>query len=384
MQLRNGSLKHYIPGHYELGYLLVAYGREKYGDDFWKNVTHDAASFKPLFYPMQGAIKKYAGISYYEFVKNAFDYYHTQWSKEEKNSVDWITGNSNNNVVNYKYPYTAEDGSLIFLKSTYRDIPAFYTLSNDEQGNSTEKKIAVRDIAYDDYFSYNNGKIVYASYQADIRWGNQDYSIIKLLDINSGEKKNISSHTKYFSPDISHDGSLIAAVEIKEKLQSDIVIMNAEGIVSKRFSNNENLIYSYPKFSDDDKFLFACVRNNNGEMGIEKIDLATGEVSTALPMKNRIVGFPVVKGDTLIYSCSDKGKDEIWMYINSENKNYRIAGFETGLYQATFENGTSLIASAFTSSGYRLARVKIKLQEINDNDTLVNLYVNKINNSTNL
>src|SRR5581483_9598771 len=38
--------------------------------------------------------------------------------------------------------------------------------------------------------------------------------------------------------------------------------------------------------------------------------------------------------------------------------------------------------SAFISSGYRLARVKIKLQEINDNDTLVNLYVNKINNST--
>jgi hypothetical protein len=49
MQLRNGSYKNYIPDHYPLGYMLVAYGREKYGDDFWKNVTADAAAFKPFF-----------------------------------------------------------------------------------------------------------------------------------------------------------------------------------------------------------------------------------------------------------------------------------------------------------------------------------------------
>lgn len=36
MKLRNGSYKHFIPSQYPLGYLLVAYGREKYGDEFWK------------------------------------------------------------------------------------------------------------------------------------------------------------------------------------------------------------------------------------------------------------------------------------------------------------------------------------------------------------
>src|SRR6478735_6243502 len=83
MQLRNGSLRHYIPGHYELGYLLVAYGREKYGDDFWRKVTHDAAAFKPFFYPLQSAVKRYAGINYTQFVKDAFAFYQAQWSKED-------------------------------------------------------------------------------------------------------------------------------------------------------------------------------------------------------------------------------------------------------------------------------------------------------------
>src|SRR4051812_16870294 len=86
MKLRNGSLKSYVPGHYELGYLLVGYGREKYGKDFWKNVSHNAASFKPLIYPWQGAVKKYAGISYKQFVKDAFNFYNEKWRLAKGNN----------------------------------------------------------------------------------------------------------------------------------------------------------------------------------------------------------------------------------------------------------------------------------------------------------
>ncbi len=75
MKLRNGSLKDFVPDHYALGFLLVAYGREKYGIDFWKNVTHDAASFKSLFYPFQHAVKKYSGVNYVTFRNDAFDFF---------------------------------------------------------------------------------------------------------------------------------------------------------------------------------------------------------------------------------------------------------------------------------------------------------------------
>ena len=73
MKLRNGSLKDYVPNHYNLGYLLVNYGYEKYGTDFWKKVTRDASAFKGLFYPIQSAIKRNAGIDYKTFTKKAFD-----------------------------------------------------------------------------------------------------------------------------------------------------------------------------------------------------------------------------------------------------------------------------------------------------------------------
>ena len=75
MKLRNGSLKDFVPNHYPLGYLLVNYGREKYGLDFWSKVTQDASAFRGLFYPFQKAIRRYSGVSYKAFRDDAFDYY---------------------------------------------------------------------------------------------------------------------------------------------------------------------------------------------------------------------------------------------------------------------------------------------------------------------
>ena len=83
MKLRNGSYKDFVPNHYPLGYLLVGYGREKYGADFWKKVSQDAAAFKPLIYPWQNAVKKYSGKDFNDFVKDAFAYYQTQWQQAD-------------------------------------------------------------------------------------------------------------------------------------------------------------------------------------------------------------------------------------------------------------------------------------------------------------
>jgi hypothetical protein len=88
MKMRNGSLKDYVPNHYYLGYLIVNYGREKYGADFWTKVTHDASAFKGLFYPFQKAIEKHAGVDYETFRKEAFEFYKS--SEKSSSTADFI------------------------------------------------------------------------------------------------------------------------------------------------------------------------------------------------------------------------------------------------------------------------------------------------------
>ncbi len=82
-KLRNGSLKDVVPNHYQLGYMLVAHGYEKYGDEFWGKLTNDAARFKGLIYPFQKAIKRYTGLSYQQFVSNAMRSFRNTFSSAQ-------------------------------------------------------------------------------------------------------------------------------------------------------------------------------------------------------------------------------------------------------------------------------------------------------------
>src|SRR5215216_3861470 len=126
-KLRNRSLKDYVPNHYYTGYLLVNYGYLKYGDEFWKKVTQDASAFKGLLYPFQNAIKKYSGVDFKTFRKEAFDFYKQKSAnvKEEATAV-------NKTVTNYYFPQYISNDSLLYLKTAYNKIAAFY--SKDKNG----------------------------------------------------------------------------------------------------------------------------------------------------------------------------------------------------------------------------------------------------------
>lgn len=387
MKLRNGSFKDFVPNHYELGYLLVGYGREKYGAEFWRKVTQDAARFRPLFYPFQGAVKKYTGTRYKQFVKDALDYYHRQWQQVKQPSFNYISAKTKYRS-DYRYPYFATDGSYIVLKSSFRKIPSFYRITS--AGN--EQKIATRGIGYDDYFSYNNGKIIYSSLKPHVRWGYKEYSDIKLLDVQTGEERTVTRGERYFAPDISHDGTMIVAVDMRSNQSSDLVQMDVHG--KRMFTEpGGNFVYTHPKFSADDKYIYTAVRNTNGQMALQKIQVGSQKQAAVnvLPFRNRIIGFPTVQGDTIFFSSSYKGSDEIWAYVESKNTTYRVATNPTGFYQATFDKSNGqLIASAFTADGYRLAGVpsaSLLWQKIDEGeDALPDLYIpkalNQENNST--
>ena len=376
MKLRNGSFKDYVPNHYPLGYMLVGYGRQKYGADFWKKVSQDAAAFKPLIYPWQNAVKKYSGKDFNDFVKDAFAYYQNQWQNMKATPFTIVTSAYKNNVTNYQYPYTDSVGNTVVLKTSYRHIPAFYFIS--PQGK--EEKIAVRDVANDDYFSCNNGRIVYSSYKADHRWGYREYSDIKLLDISTKTIQKITTKGRYFSPDISHSGQTIVAVEMNTNQQSMLVAMDMNGKVVYRSKVARGLIYTFPKFSANDRFVYAAMRNEDANMALLKLELSTGKETYVLPFANRVIGLPTVQGDTVFFTSTYKGSDEAWAYIDSKKETYRLASNPTGLYHPVYDNiSEKLMAANFSADGYRLVTINksdLIWQPINEKENpLPDLYI---------
>ena len=374
MKLRNGSLKDLVPNHYDLGYLLVAYGVEKYGDDFWTKVTADAAAFKPLIYPLQGAVKKHAGISYKQFVNDAFSYYQDQWKKENKGSdLNWLT-KENNYRTDYLFPYADEKGKTIALKQSSKSNPAFISLSSDGK----EDIIAAQDITLDRYFSYRNGRIVYAAYNPDARWSNREYSNIVLLDINTGSRKKLTTKSKYFSPDISSDGKYVVAVNLATTGEQGLVLMDEAAKITRIINPGNGEVFSYPKFSKHDDAVFVIARNSKGLMSLQKFSLIkqNNVREIIIPFGNYVIGFPVVNGDTVTFTATTNGSDDVYAWVETNNKMYHIASYPSGLYQSTLENG-KLIASAFTASGQRLAVINMNWKEVAAPPTVNNLYVDQ-------
>lgn len=349
MKMRNGSLRQYVPNHYDLGYLLVSYGRQAYGDTIWNSITHDAAAFKSLFYPMQAAVKKHTGVRYDQFVQDAIADFREKWKLQTSPTPTWVTEVSDKKVINYQYPYPEENGTIVALKTSGNEIPHFVWLTDMGE----EKNLGVKDIGYDDYFSYRNNRIVYTALQPDARWGNRDYSIIKVLDIATKKETSISNKSRFFSPDISNDGKRIVAVEVIPNKSSSLVLLDAEGNELKRLQHDDASIFSHPKFLQGDEEIVAAVRKPNGDMGWLIWQTNDGSSRWLLAPSARLVGLPVVKGDTLFYTATEGQNDGLYAQVLPKGNRYLLANYATGIYQGFTVNG-KIVGSFFTAGGYRL------------------------------
>ena len=356
MKLRNGSYKDFTPDHYKLGYMLSAYGREKYGNEFWKKVTHDAASYKGLLYPFQKAIKSYSQKDYTVFRKDAFEYF-KQLPGTENTPVETVSTKPVHFIADEEYPAIINDSTVVFMQTTYNKLPAFIIRTND-----TDRKLRVRDYSLDNQFSYRNGMIVYASYRSDLRWGWKDYSELKILDISTGKQRSLTKNSKYFSPDISKDGSTIVAVYVDSKSNSELHFLDAgNGSLIKTVPNAEKLFYTYPKFYNA-RDVIAAVKNPAGEMSLALIDGAKGTTSYLLPFSFNVIGFPVIANDTVYFSASHDKLDEIFAYSLLDQHLFRVGlpgNKSTGLYQPAV-SAEKFYWSNFTAFGYTLKSVPKK------------------------
>ncbi len=354
MKLRNGSFKDYVPDHYSLGYLLVNYGREKYGADFWTKVTKDASAYKGLFYPFQAAIKRHAGIDYKTFRKQAFGSYRENTVRVSVTRDEYVFPVKTNYVTSYYFPYIAGDDSLIYLKTSARHRPAFYL-----KNATGEHKIKTKDISIDEQFSYRNGKIVYAAYETDPRWGWRDYSVLKLLDVRTGRQRKLTTKTKYFTPDISADGLKVAAVQVDVNGKSALHIIDANnGQLLKAIQSSEISLFTDPKFIDESS-LVTAVRLNDGKMALASAEIETGNTMRLTPLSFNVVGYPCVNNGVIYFTATYGGNDDVFALRMKDKKIFRVSNGPLGNYFVNAGNG-KITWSAFTAEGYQLKQIDEK------------------------
>jgi hypothetical protein len=350
MKLRNGSYRDYTPDHYPLGYMLVAYGRDEYGKNFWDKTAEDAAAFKGLFYPLQRSIQRNAGISFDSFHTRALDYFRNQLTENAYSSPPAVYGKASIHfVADELFPQFTDSNQVIFLNSSYYLPPAFVT---QQPGNGKLTRLKFQAVAIDDAFSYRNHKIAYTAYEPDLRWGWRDYSVIRILDLNTKKDQRLISKTKYFSPDISPDGKQIVAVNMSITGKSFLDILNMDsGKILMQIPNPDRLIYTYPKFSKAGQLIVA-VRNERGQMALMQISLPSGNQQLLVGWSMDPIGFVSVENNQVYFTRTFEGQDQ--GFCLRDGKFYRLkADASAGNYQLSEAYG-KLTWNSLSSAGFRL------------------------------
>ncbi len=353
MKLRSGSLRDYTPDWYPVGYMLVAYGREQYGPEFWKNVTLDAASFKGLFYPLQRAIKKYSGQSFTHFREAAFLHFKQQIKPDTNDAIGQYAAAHPHFMADEEFPQFVDPQHLIYVRTTYRTPPTF--VMRDLQAKA-DKKISTRSVSLDNYFSYRKDKVVYAAYEPDTRWNWRTFSVLRVLDLKTGQERRITTQSKYFAPDISVDGKHIVAVLQTPEGKCELHILSSEtGQVEKVIPPNPELFYTYPKFYGDHQVVSA-VRNPKGEMALALFNIGDGIPIYLTLFSMNVIGFPSVQGDTIYFTASYKGHDRL--FAEASGRLYKleipVSNPATGDYELHGAFG-SYAWNSFSAVGYKMS-----------------------------
>ena len=342
LKLRNGSYKDYVPNHYPLGYLLVNYGYLQHGNDFWQKVSTDASAFKGLFYPFQKAIKRHAGVDFKQFRKEALLFYRQEVETEE------TAGRKDKTVTNYYFPQSIGDDSLLYLKESYRQIPAFYV-----KDNRGEHRIQLRHISSEEWLSYRNGILAYTAYDAASRWSLIDFSDIILLNIHTQKEKRLTRHGKYFTPDIAPDGKTVLAVFINDSLETELHVLNSNsGQVLKKIRSRDGAYFIHPRYVDAETIVVG-IRQPNGDMTLNLMNLVTGAAQQLIAPTPHTMGFPFVQKDTIYFTASFNANDDIYAYQLKDRKVFQLTSGQTGhYYPAVYKD--SLVWSKFTAQGRQL------------------------------
>jgi hypothetical protein len=356
MKLRNGSLRDYVPNHYQLGYLLVAQARQRFGTDVWAKVTDRSVRFKPLVYPFQGAFRYVTGQSFKDFAQQTLSPADAGSAiPRDPSDAAWLLVRPRRNVVEEHMPVVLGSDSVLLLRQSFRDIPAWQLSVRGQQ-----RRIAVRDIAIEDWYSHSRGMVAYASYRPDPRWGWRQYSEISLLDIRTGARRHLTSRTRYFSPSLSHDATRLAAVQVDPEGTSQLHVLDVStGSLVRRLPNPEGFFLTHLSYSADDAELFSAVRDARGRMAIIAFDTSGASKRIVVPFSQVPLAFPRVVGRRVLFTAAIDGRDRLMSVDAAGGAVTEMASRYTGIYGADMDTARGILyLPTFTSQGQRVLTQK--------------------------
>ena len=356
--LRNGSYNQNLPNHYAYGYLMSSYGRDKFGNDFWMNVSRSATNLRGIFYPFGNSMKKHSKMRPKSFYNSAMlDFSSTWFLNTQKRHV--VEGNEvallqQNGYISYTKPTLLNDSCLLAIRESFSELTVLVKIN---QLDGSEESLFTMGQGADGSYSYNAGKVVWTVLHNDIRWQNQSTNSVYLYSMQTKKVTRLIKSARYLSPALSHDGKRLAVVNITTDLKFTIDILNAEtGVLIHSLPNPNGFELFTPSWSNGDTSLI-MVAKQKGKLAIVDQNVQDGLVRTLHGWTSNVIANPTMADGSVFFEASYGGIDNIFKLKLGSGEVERATSAQVGANQPSVANGM-VAYSRYSLRGNRVMLIK--------------------------
>jgi len=392
-----GSFKKFTPDHYVLGYNVVAQTRNKYGFEIWDKTMNKVGKNPYMIVPFSEGIRDFTGKTKTGLYEASLQELGESWKKQAGeitySQPKYLPCGKEEKYTNYLRPFHTSRGTIVAEKKVLDDLTRIVEIFPD----GTEKIICTPGYYAHGVLTYaknassmNNGAgmsaltysknlISWTEPQPDPRWGNRDYSIIKILDLDSRKIKKITSKSRYFAPALSPDATKIAVSGATENNLYFLAIIDvASGLEINRFTTPENYFFTNPSWSADGQTIVSILMGEPGKC-IVLTEIKTGVTRAVSEFSFTDISKPILKGNYIVFTGAYSGIDNIYALHLKTKEISQVASVKFGVTDPRFSvSGDSLLFANYTSDGFKISSIAFDslnftpLNQVSDNS--VKLY----------
>jgi hypothetical protein len=354
----NSSFKKYVPDHYKSGYQMVTYALSKGDMQVWNKTLNYTARNPYLLDPVNIYLSKNTGLSKKKLYKETFDTLKMLWNKElsKKNIVSYkaVNPEKKGEYLNYYSPVNAGIDSIIAIKTSLQETPSFVLINTSDR---SEKKLHTPGQMYPYTLSYARGKITWIENKPDPRWDNRNYSVIKTMDLNTGNIRTLTHKSRYFAAALSPDGSVVATVENNVDNRNRLLLLDPEsGDIIRTVEAPQNAALQHPQWETSGKKITVISLTEEGE-AILSYSEKDQTWETLIEYGRDDLQTSILRNDSLFYISSASGTDNVFLKVPGV-KTSCLTKSKYGINDLSLNRNT-LIFSDYTSEGFNICLTEL-------------------------
>jgi len=378
-----GSYKDFVPDHYILGYHLVSASRIRYGPELWDQTLNTVARRPFMLVPFNYTLKKITGMPKAALYRSILAGLDSLWKSDSLNPIDSelqkaqrsgpITTNNHESpsitkiasashptYTNYRHPAEIPGRGILAEKSSLDDVNRYVVI--DPEGN--ESVLHTPGFNFSQTLSASGDLVVWSALKLDPRWDNRSYSVVRLLNIRTGECRELTRRTRIFAPSLSHSASQVGAVELDALDDSHLVILDAAtGEILQRIPATGNTFLMTPCWMEGDRKIVTIGVSEKGK-AVLVCDLSSATWTNLTPWSFTELYKPHPAGQYVYFTGGYSGIDQIYALDTSGSGIYQVTLASLGATDAfvTADNRT-LYYSSYTGDGYQIERLPLNPDE---------------------